>query len=106
MAWYKAHLLNPFARAMENLANDDVSMMQDFRGLKKAFKIVPKNLRKKIKDVTLLKNKLLEFIYGINKVWMFLGLSQKDQKDLVDFVKCDANLTSFCRAINSYKQRR
>ena len=22
MAWYKAHLLNPFARAMENLAND------------------------------------------------------------------------------------
>ena len=50
MAWYKSHLLNPFARAMENLANDRASMMQDFRGLKKALKIVPKNLRKKIKD--------------------------------------------------------
>ena len=35
MAWYKAHLLNPFARAMENLANDRANMMQDFRGLKK-----------------------------------------------------------------------
>ena len=42
--------LNPFARAMENLANDRANMMQDFRGLKKSLKIVPKNLRKKIKD--------------------------------------------------------
>ena len=47
MAWYKAHLLNPFARAMENLANDRANMMQDFRGLKKSLGLYLKTYVKK-----------------------------------------------------------
>ena len=38
MAWYKAHLLNPFASAMNDLANDRATLMQDFRALKKNLK--------------------------------------------------------------------
>ena len=95
MAWYKAHLLNPFARAMENLANDRAAMMQDFRGLKKALKIVPKNLRKKIKDSNFTQEQAVRAYIWDQQGMEIPGLSNKDQKDLVDFVSADANLTAF-----------
>ena len=95
MAWYKAHLLNPFARAMENLANDRANMMQDFRGLKKALKIVPKNLRKKIKDSNFTQEQAVRAYIWDKQGMEIPGLSNKDQKNLVDFVNADANLTAF-----------
>jgi len=95
MAWYKSHLLNPFARAMENLANDRAAMMQDFRGLKKGLGIVPKNLRKKIKDSNFTKEQAVR-VYIWDKQGMEIpGISKKDQKDLVDFVNADAELVVF-----------
>ena len=95
MAWYKAHLLNPFARAMENLANDRANMMQDFRGLKKSLKIVPKNLRKKIKDSNFTQEQAVRAYIWDKQGMEIPGLSQKDQQALVDFVNEDANLTTF-----------
>ena len=85
MAWYKAHLLNPFARAMENLANDRANMMQDFRGLKKSLKIVPKNLRKKIKDSNFTQEQAVRAYIWDQQGMEIPGLSKKDQKDLVRF---------------------
>ena len=95
MAWYKAHLLNPFARAMENLANDRANMMQDFRGLKKSLKIVPKNLRKKIKDSNFTQEQAVRTYIWDQQGMEIPGLSKKDQQALVDFVNEDANLTTF-----------
>jgi predicted kinase len=46
MAWYKTNLLNPYARAMDNLSRDRVQLMSDFKALKKQLD-VPKDLRKK-----------------------------------------------------------
>ena len=88
---------------MENLANDRASMMQDFRGLKKALKIVPKNLRKKIKDSNFTKEQAVRAYIWDKQGMEIPGLSQKDQKDLVDFVNADAELTSLCRSINCYR---
>ena len=99
MAWYKAHLLNPFARAMENLANDRANMMQDFRGLKKALKIVPKNLRKKIKDSNFTKEQAVRAYIWDKQGMEIPGLSQKDQQALVDFVNEDVNLTTFANQL-------
>ena len=95
MAWYKSHLLNPFARAMENLANDRANMMQDFRGLKKSLGIVPKNLRKKIKDSNFTKEQAVRAYIWDKQGMEIPGISQKDQKDLVDFVNADAELVVF-----------
>ena len=95
MAWYKAHLLNPFARAMENLANDRVALMQDFKGLKKALKIVPKNLRKKIKDSDFTKEQAVRVAIWEKQGMTVPGLSQKDQQELVDYVSNDVDLTVF-----------
>ena len=99
MAWYKAHLLNPFARAMENLANDRAAMMQDFKGLKKALKIVPKNLRKKIKDSNFTQEQAVRAYIWDKQGMEIPGLSNKDQKNLVDFVNADANLTTFANQL-------
>ena len=95
MAWYKSHLLNPFARAMENLANDRANIMQDFRGLKKSLGIVPKNLRKKIKDSNFTKEQAVRAYIWDKQGMEIPGISQKDQKDLVDFVNADAELVVF-----------
>ena len=95
MAWYKAHLLNPFARAMENLANDRAAMMQDFRGLKKALKIVPKNLRKKIKDSNFTQEQAVRAYIWDKQGMEIPGLSKKDQSDLVNYVNDSAELTTF-----------
>ena len=95
MAWYKAHLLNPFASAMNDLANDRATLMQDFRALKKNLKIVPKNLRKKIPGEPFTQEQAVR-AYIWNQQGMDIpGMSQQDQKDLVDFVEKDSNLKSF-----------
>ena len=95
MAWYKAHLLNPFARAMENVANDRAAMMQDFRGLKKALKIVPKDLRRKIPGEPFTKEQAVRAYIWDKQGMNIPGLSQKDQKDLVDYIKNDSELIVF-----------
>ena len=50
MAWYKTHLLNPFARGVENISRERLALMNDFVALKKQLKVVPKNLRKSLGD--------------------------------------------------------
>jgi len=46
MAWFKQNLLDPYARAQENISADRLQLMEDFKTLKKALE-VPKDLRKK-----------------------------------------------------------
>jgi len=95
MAWYKAHLLNPFAKAMENLANSRQALMQDFKALKKDLNIVPKNLRKKIDGEPFTREQALR-VYIWDKQGMEVpGLSKKDQKDLVDYVNNNSDLAVF-----------
>jgi len=48
MAWYKTHLLNPYARAVNDIDNARLAVMADYRALKKQLGFVPKNLRAKV----------------------------------------------------------
>ena len=41
MAWYKQNLLDPYARAMNDLSSARLAMMNDYRALKKQLGIVP-----------------------------------------------------------------
>jgi len=95
MAWYKAHLLNPFASAMNDLANDRANLMQDFRALKKNLKIVPKNLRKKIPGEPFTQEQAVRAYIWDQQGMEIPGMSEQDQKDLVSFVEKDSNLKSF-----------
>ena len=95
MAWYKKNLLDPYARAMNNISSERVSLAADYKALKKQLGIVPKNLRKKIEGEGFTKEQALR-MYIWNKQGMDIpGLSKSDLADMVKYVESDANLQVF-----------
>jgi hypothetical protein len=85
MAWYKRHLLNPFAKAMENLSRDRLQMMNDFRALKKTLN-VPKNLTKT--NETGFTNEQAIRVYLYNKMGFAPpGLTDKDVQEMVSVIE-------------------
>jgi len=95
MAWYKKVLLNPFARAMENISRDRNALGRDFKALKKTLKIVPKNLKKKVPGEPFT-------IEQAVRVWIWNqigkdvpGLDDADVKLLVDYVNARPDLKVF-----------
>lgn len=95
MAWYKKNLLDPYARAMNNISSERVSLAADYKALKKQLGIVPKNLRNKIEGEGFTKEQAVR-MYIWNKQDMSVpGLSESDLADMVKYVESDANLQVF-----------
>ena len=95
MAWYKTHLLNPFARAMNELSSARITMMNDYKSLKKQLEIVPKNLRKKVPGEPFTREQAVR-VYIWDKQGMDIpGISKKDQADLSKYVSDNAELQVF-----------
>jgi hypothetical protein len=95
MAWYKKNLLDPYARAMNNISSERVSLAADYKALKKQLGIVPKNLRKKIEGEGFTKEQAIR-MYIWNKQGMDIpGLSKADLADMVKYIESDANLQVF-----------
>jgi len=95
MAWYKTHLLNPFARAMNELSSARIAMMNDYKSLKKQLEIVPKNLRKKVPGEPFTREQAVR-VYIWNKQGMDIpGVSKKDKADLNKYVSDNAELQVF-----------
>jgi len=93
MAWFKQNLLDPYARAIENLSTDRLQLMEDFKALKKALE-VPKNLRKK--NDSGFTNEQAVRVYLFNKMGYDVpGLSKTDLQELVDIVNSDGLLKAF-----------
>ena len=95
MAWYKENLLNPYARAMNDLSSARLAMMNDYRALKKQLGIVPKNLRKKVPGEPWTREQAVR-VYVWNKQGTEVpGISKADLKDLTKYVAEDADLQVF-----------
>jgi hypothetical protein len=95
MAWYKKNLLNPFARAMENVSRDRNSLGRDFKALKKTLKIVPKNLKKKLPGEPFTTEQAVR-VWIWNQIGKDVpGLDDADVKTLVDYVNSRPDLQSF-----------
>tara|TARA_R110002060_G_scaffold74886_1_gene84344 strand:- start:57 stop:6794 length:6738 start_codon:yes stop_codon:yes gene_type:complete len=95
MAWYKAHLLNPYARAMDALSRSRVALMNDFKALKKQLKVIPKNLKKKIPGEGFTKEQAIRaYIWGKQNM-NIPGLSQTDLKELISYIESQKDLKSF-----------
>ena len=99
MAWYKTHLLDPFARAMNNVSRDRNSLGRDFKALKKDLKIVPKDLKKRLPGEYFTKEQAIRVYIWEQTGADIPGLSEADQKTLVDIVKDDPNLVLFANEI-------
>jgi len=98
MAWYKKHLLDPFARGENAITKERHQMMKDFRALKNEIKDVPKNLRDKIKEgpaAGYTKEQAMR-VYIWNKQGVEVpGVSKTDLKQLNGFVKSNESLRTF-----------
>ena len=99
MAWYKTHLLDPFARAMNNVSADRNSLGRDFKALKKDLKIVPKDLKKRLPGEYFTKEQAIRVYIWEQTGADIPGLSEADQKTLVDIVKDNTNLVLFANEI-------
>ena len=97
MAWFKEHLLDPYARAMENVSRSRINLLQDFKALKKGLEI-PKNLRKK--NESGFTNEQAVRVYLFNKTGNTApGLSKTDMQELIDVVNSDGLLKAFADQI-------
>jgi soluble cytochrome b562 len=91
MAWFKQNLLDPYARAQENISADRLQLMEDFKALKKALE-VPKDLRKKTDSGF---TKAVR-VYLFNKAGFDVpGISKTDLNELLDLVNSDGVLKAF-----------
>jgi len=87
MAWYKKNLLDPYASAMAAISKERITLMDDYKALKKQLDIVPKNLRKKIPGETFTNEQALR-VYIWNKQGITVpGLSKTDLKELTDYIE-------------------
>ncbi len=99
MAWYKEHLLNPYARGVENITRDGNALGRNFKALKKELKIVPKDLKKKIAGSPFTKEQATR-VYIWDQIGQSVpGLSKADMKELVDVVKADPALELFAQQV-------
>jgi hypothetical protein len=97
MAWFKKNLLDPYARAQENISADRLQLMEDFKTLKKALD-VPKDLRKKT-DSGFTKEQAVR-VYLFNKAGYDVpGISKTDLNELLDLVNSDGVLKAFADQI-------
>ena len=95
MAWYKKHLIKPYARAMNDIDNARLSAMQDYRALKKQLGFVPKNLRKKLPGEPFTREQAVRVYIWNNLGYDVPGISQKDLKELTEYVFDNADLQVF-----------
>ena len=95
MAWYKEHLIKPYARAMNDIDNARLNAMQDYRALKKQLGFVPKNLRKKLPGEPFTREQAVRVYIWNNLGYDVPGISQKDLKELTEYVFDNADLQVF-----------
>jgi len=94
MQWYKDNLLDPYARAMNDISAARVAMFEDYKQLKKDLEVIPKDLKKKSVDEYTREQAARVYIWNEqgNKI---PGLFKTDQKQLVDYVTKDSELKLF-----------
>ena len=95
MAWIKKHVLNPYAKAMDQIASERVELFERFRALKKEISAVPKKLKKKLPGTDDTYETAVR-VYMWDKQGMDIpGLTKKEIKELVSIVKKDKELKAF-----------
>ena len=103
MAWFKEHLLDPFAKAAEALSQARLNLMNDFKALKKDLN-VPKELTKEAVDG--FTNEQAIRVYLWNKQGVEIpGLSKTDAKELSATIENNPKLKLFADKLIQINKR-
>jgi len=95
MAWYKKNLLDPYTRAMNNIASERMTLAADYKALKKQLGVVPNKLKNKIKGEGFTQEQAVR-IYIWNKQGMDVpGLSKTDLAEMTKYVENNPKLNVF-----------
>ena len=97
MAWYKENVLDPYARAMNDLSRDRVQLMNDFRVLKNKMK-VPKDLKKKAFDEFTNEQALRIYIWNLQGQDI-PGVSKRDIVDAKKAIEKNSKLKIFAEEL-------
>ncbi len=101
MEFYKRTLLDPYARAMSNIAKERIALTSAYKAIVKNLKVVPKNLRKEIPGEGFTREQAVR-VYMWDKDGIAVpGISDEDLKMLVDTVENDKKLKEFADQILS-----
>jgi len=101
MMWIKQNLLDPFAIAMQNISLSRITLQNDYKALKKALNIVPKDLEKVIPGSVFTKQNAVR-IYMWDKLgYKIPGISKSDLKEIKDYVNENDYLKIFGNEIIS-----
>ena len=104
MAWYKEHLIKPYARAVNDIDNARLAVMADYRALKKQLGFVPKNLRAKVPGEPFTREQAVR-VYMWNKLGYDVpGISKQDLKELSEYVADNADLQVFADQVISIQK--
>ena len=99
MAWYNEHLIKPYARAVNDIDNARLSVMQDYRALKKQLGFVPKKLRAKVPGEAFTREQAVRVYIWNTQGYDIPGISKQDLKDLVEYVQSDSELEAFAKQV-------
>jgi len=98
MQWYKDNLLDPYARAMNDISAARVAMFEDYKALENDLEIIPKDLKKKSVDEYTREQAVRVYIWN-DQGNSIPGLFKTDQKDLVNYVNNDTELKLFAEQL-------
>jgi hypothetical protein len=99
MQFYKRTLLDPYARANQAISRDRNSLGRRFKEIKKEFKVTPKDLKNRTPDGLFTREQAVR-VFIWNSIGKEIpGLSKKDVKELVDYVKSNRNLSEFATQV-------
>jgi len=99
IAFFKKALVDPFARAINELNTSRQSAADDYKNLQKQFPDVKKIINKNIKDSAFTNDQAVR-VYLWNKAGFAVpGLSQRDLKALVEHVEANPDLQAYADAV-------
>ena len=94
MQWFKDNLLEPYARAMNELNKDQSRLVQDYKAIKKLLNNIPKNLRKKAFGDFTYEQVVRAYTWHQQGIEV-QGLSKRDLKEILNFVEENPELKEF-----------
>ena len=103
--FFEQALIRPLNRAYRELNTARQSIANDYKNLNKQFPDVKKKLTKKTPDGDFTYQDAIRVYLWDKHGYEVPGLSETDQKDLVDLVKSDGELQAYADAINVISKR-
>ena len=103
--FFEQALIRPLNRAYRELNTARQSIANDYKSLNKQFPDVKKKLTKKTPDGDFTYQDAIRVYLWDKHGYEVPGLSETDQKDLVDLVKSDGKLQAYADAINVISKR-